>query len=262
MPGLTGTRVCVSLSITANGQICGSRVRPDQTCAAPSSAAPAPAHAPEPGGRLSNKIAAAGNAEFGQTSHSSRAGRSNTRKYFCCDYPRGSLSPRQMPPFCPRSLSVAAALRLPLVFAVSSRAVGPLRLPPRPLPRFAPTVIAAIARPGPARSKLLFAAFQEAEAQTGATSSLLCRLSVWVLICAPVRRILGGAHGRWCSQRLKSRRGSPPSGRLLIRRLPLRGQNIPDTIWVEQQSSRLATPETPFPLGDSVRHRDQASQGM
>src|SRR5689334_5356547 len=113
---------------------------------------------------------------------------------FCGDYPRGIVNCLWLlwfPVF--DALPVASALPAPFLLARRRRPVSLLRLPPRPLPRCLPAVLAAIALSRLPWMKTLLASLQ----QTTAHSRLACQtLAPPLLIFGMTCRTLGRAHGR------------------------------------------------------------------
>src|SRR5262245_35806208 len=107
-----------------------------------SSAARAPERVPALAGTPRNKNAARDFAVAAQIARSSPAGRTSCpKKMFLRDYPRGFANHRRLWWFQAfDALAVAPALTVAFLLAIRRLAVLLLRFPPRPLPRFLPTL--------------------------------------------------------------------------------------------------------------------------
>lgn len=141
------------------------------------------------------------------------AARAVTGKKTDGDDPRGtrggsfSCVSESLPP-----LPVAAALRLALLPAVGGVAVALLRLPRSPLTGCHAAGGAAITCQRPTGPKDLLATLQQTPpTPRTANTTLGPNMLSEVLLFRRRRRILTEAHGRYCSLKLKSRRGTDDS---------------------------------------------------
>lgn len=128
-----------------------------------SNAAPAPGRAPPRAGTLANRSAVKDFAVALRSFRNSRAGRSNGRKkMFGSDYPRGLVNCFWLwwfPAF--DAFPVAPALAVAFLLARRRLPVALLRLPPFPLPRRLPALLAAMALARPPGMKALLASLQQ-----------------------------------------------------------------------------------------------------
>src|SRR5215813_246629 len=114
---------------------------------------------------------------------------------FGSDYPRGLVNCLWFWWF-PALDALAVAPALPIAFLLARRrfSVSLLRFPLRPLPRFFPAMLAAIALARLSRMKLLFTPFEQTIPRARLPCSTLPPPSR--LIFARTCRTLGRAHGR------------------------------------------------------------------
>ena len=159
-----------------------------------------------------NRSAGAAIAAGTRILHSSRAGRNGDRKKIFSDYPRGFRNSfrQRLLSLLSDALAVTPALPIAFFFARRRRPVTLLGLPPRPLPRRLPALLAAIALARLKRTKTLVAAFQQTAPRPRPTGRAFP--SAMFLIFGGACRILDRAHGSVAPGKLMPRRGlaSPP----------------------------------------------------
>jgi hypothetical protein len=103
------------------------------------------------------------------------------------------------------SLPITATLGLAFLPPVPRFPIALLGLPHRPATALGSTVSATVMRQRSRRAKPLSTSLEQAPPRPGTSLRPCC--SSFLLIYGGFCRILIWAHGRWCSQKLKSRRG-------------------------------------------------------
>ena len=174
------------------------------------SAARVPRRVPSRAGTHASRIFAAAIAASARSTRSSPAGCNSLQKKFLSDDPRGLRNGLFLERFpLLDALPVTLALPVSLLLARCRCPPDLPGLPLRPLASLLAAALAAISLARMLRTKALLAPLE----QTPAASRPACcpfsppRYLLFVVAC----RILGRAHGRWCSQKLRPWRGSGSS---------------------------------------------------